>query len=305
MTEPFTLAVLPDTQICAESYPHIFTAQTRWIVENRDALNIAFVLHEGDVTNGNVEYHWKNASESMGVLDGVVPYAVVLGNHDMGPGGECEVRESPLFNRYFSVSRYEPQPTFGGTFEPGLLDSSFHLFNAGETGWLVLALEYLPRDQVLEWANDIVASHPHRRVIALTHSHVYPDDSLHGSAPAHKWDPADHGISAESGGVNNGAEVWDKLLRRHPTVSMAFSGHFIDRGGTGRVLGKGDGGNQVHQMLANYQNMDEGGGGYLRLAECDQSKGTVSVRTYSPFLDSYLTDPRNQFTLTGVELGGL
>ena len=305
MTKSFTLAVLPDTQIYAESYPHVFTAQTQWIAENRDAHNIAFVLHEGDVTNGNVEYHWQNASESMGVLDGVAPYAIVLGNHDMGPGGACEVRESPLFNQYFPVSRYEPLPTFGGTFEADRLDSSFHLFSVGDAGWLVLALEYLPRDQVLEWANDVVASHPDRRVIVVTHSHVYPDDTLHGSLPAHEWDPADFGISTEPGGVNNGAEAWDKLLRRHPTMSMAFSGHFVDRGGTARVLGAGDGGNQVHQMLANYQNMENGGEGYLRLVECDPTEGTVSVKTYSPYHDSYLTDSRNQFTLTRVELGGL
>ena len=303
MTMPFTLAVLPDTQIYAESFSHIFTSQTQWIADNKDDLNIAFVLHEGDVTNGNVEYDWRNASDSMAVLDGVVPYAIVLGNHDMGPGGDCTVRESPLFNRSFPVSRFASLPTFGDTFEPALLDSSFHLFSAGGTDWLVMALEYLPRDQVLAWANDVVASHRDRRVIVLTHSHVYPDDSLLGSKASHPWDPTDFGFASEPGGVNNGVETWDKLVRRHPNVSMVFSGHFTANGGTSLVVGKGDGGNRVVQMLANYQNMEEGGSGYLRLIRCDPANRTVSVETYSPYRNSYLTDLNNHFMVTDIDLG--
>ena len=305
MTASFTLAILPDTQKYSQSYPQIFTSQTRWIAEHKEDLNIAFVLHEGDVTNGNVEYHWENAKASMSVLDGVLPYAIVLGNHDMGPGGDCTVRKSPLFNRYFPVSKYEQLSTFGGTFEPNLLDNSFHLFHAGETEWLVLALEYLPRDQVLEWANEIIATHVGRRVIFLTHSHVCSDNSLHGDRSVHKWNPTDHQISNETGGVNNGIDVWNKLLKKHSGTFLSFNGHFTENGGSGLVSKEGDAGNQVIQMLANYQLMDNGGNGYLRIVECAPSKGIISVSTYSPFLDEYLTDSRNQFTLTGLDLADL
>ena len=307
MTKPFTLAVLPDTQIYAESYPHIFTAQTQWIADNKDALNIVFVLHAGDITNHNVPYHWKNASDSMRVLDEVVPYAIVMGNHDMGPGGDCSVRES-LFNNYFPVSRYQALSTFGGTFERGMLDSSFHLFNAGGTAWLLLALEYLPRDQVLKWAAGVLESHPHCRVIILTHSYVHPDSSLFGSNSAHNWNPEDYGISSQPGGVNNAAQTWDKLMRHHPNISLVVSGHFVGNSisyqdGAARVIGIGERGNRVLQMLANYQHMEEGGGGFMRLIVCDPSNDMVSVRTYSPNLDAYLTDADNQFTVSDVSLG--
>ena len=242
------VAVLPDTQIYAESYPHVFTAQTQWVTDNKDALNIVFVLHVGDITNGNVPYHWKNASDSMRVLDGAVPYAIVMGNHDMGPGGDCSVRES-LFNQYFPVSRYQSLSTFGGTFERGMLDSSVHLFHAGGTDWLVLALEYLPSDQVLQWADGVLASHLHRRVIILTHCHVYSDNSLFGSNPAHDWHPEDYGISSQPGGVNNSAQTWDKLMRHHPNIPLVVSGHFIGNGissrdGAARLIGIGESGNR-------------------------------------------------------------
>ena len=43
----FSIVVLPDTQFYSESYPGIFTNQTQWIVDNKDRLNIKFVIHVG------------------------------------------------------------------------------------------------------------------------------------------------------------------------------------------------------------------------------------------------------------------
>ncbi len=290
-TKPFTLVILPDTQIYTESYPDIFTKQTQWIVDNIEKLDIAFVLHEGDIQNTNTEDQWQRAYSSMSLLDGKIPYAVVKGNHDMGPGGKCEVRESPLFNQFFPVDKFSGLNTFGGTFDSTLLDNSYHLFEKANVGWLILALEYLPRDRVLEWANDITASYTDRKVILLTHSHVYKDNKLHGVEPV---STDNVGIINSPEGANNGLQTWDKLISNHHNMSLVFNGHFLD---IGRFTAKGDNGNIVHQMLANYQDMEEGGSGYLRLAYFDPSNKTVQIKTYSPYLDSYLSDDSNEFTL--------
>ena len=290
-TKPFTLAILPATQIYTESYPEIFTIQTQWLVNNIDKLNISFVLHEGDIQNTNTEDQWKRAYSSMSLLDGKIPYAVVKGNHDMGPEGKCEVRESPLFEKFFPVDKYIGLNTFGGTFDPNLLDNSYHLFEKADIGWLILALEFLPRDRVLDWANDISAFHKDRKIIILTHSHVYKDNKLHGEEPV----PTDNlGIINSPEGANNGIQTWDKLIRKHNNMSFVFNGHFLD---IGRFSAKGDHGNIIHQMLANYQDMEKGGSGYLRLAQFDPSKKKVHIKTYSPYLDSYLSDDSNEFIL--------
>ncbi len=298
MPTPFTLAVLPDTQKYAELYPDLFTAQTQWIVENKEEHNIAFVLHEGDITHTNSEAEWQNAAASMSVLDGEVPYAIVMGNHDMGPKGSADYRDSPLFEKYFPASRYESLPTFGGTFDPGKLANNYHLFDAADEGWLILGLEFLPRDRVLDWANDVVASHPDRHVLTLTHSHVYNDASLHGSDPEHDSKPEGMAITSHPEGANDGQDTWNKMLRRHESSMLVFNGHFL---GSANTLGTGNEGNTVYQMLSNYQHMDEGGGGFLRLVQCDPSNQRVSVRTYSPHLDTYLTDPANEFTFENVD----
>jgi hypothetical protein len=53
----------------------------------------------------------------------------------------------------------------------------------------------------------------------------------------------------------------------------------------------------VHQILNDYEALRGGGSGYLRLLEFLPDGKTVRVKAYSPVLDKYLTDPRNQFDL--------
>ena len=48
------VVALPDTQFSSEKYPKIWEAQIDWIVANRKDLNIADVVHLGDITqNGD------------------------------------------------------------------------------------------------------------------------------------------------------------------------------------------------------------------------------------------------------------
>ena len=53
----------------------------------------------------------------------------------------------------------------------------------------------------------------------------------------------------------------------------------------------------MHQMLSDYQVRVDGGEGYLRLLELLPDGRTLQVKTYSPWLERYLTGPEHQFTL--------
>jgi len=137
---------------------------------------------EGDCTDGNTPGEWQNFRAWMTRLDGVVPYSLVLGNHD---GLGTAFNDTALFNQYFPLANYSGLSGFGGVFESNKLDNSYHYFGAGGLDWLVLALEFGPRDSVLAWANEVVTNHPAHRVIVTTHAHVFTDDTLHGSSPTH------------------------------------------------------------------------------------------------------------------------
>jgi hypothetical protein len=56
-------------------------------------------------------------------------------------------------------------------------------------------------------------------------------------------------------------------------------------------------GNLVNQILSDYQSDPLGGGGYLRIMRISPSLNRVSVTSYSPYLDSFMTDDHNQFTV--------
>ena len=292
---PFTIIVLPDTQMYTYQYDQnldMFASQIRWTLEQKDASNVVFVLHEGDCTQLNTLPEWLNFRRYMRLLDGAVPYAVSVGNHD-GLGAPLE--DTAFFNQMFPLSSFQGLPSFGGVFEPGKMDNCYHLFSAGGVDWLVMTIEFGPRDAVLDWANQVAAAHPQRRVILVTHTHIYSDDTLHGSSPSHFWTPTSYGRT------NNGPEVWDKFLRRHANISFVFNGHVLNDG-AGRLVGIGDHGNKVYQMLANYQMLPNGGQAYLRVVQFFPEQDKFTVRTYSPALRRYTTHPKHEFEYTNLGL---
>ncbi|UOE53357.1 metallophosphoesterase [Cytobacillus oceanisediminis] len=298
----FKIAVLPDTQNLASNHPEIFRAQTQWIADNSEEKNIKFVVHEGDITNNNNTPQWEVAYDAMRTLDGVVPYTVLPGNHDMGTGGSANTRDTTLFNTYFPVSDFSGTETFGGVYpeEPDKYDNNYHTFNAGGTDWLVLSLEFGPRDPVLDWANEVVSSHPNHRVIVVTHSYMFSDETRHNTG--HAWNAHNYGVASEAGGVNDGEEMWQKFVKLHPNISMVLNGHVLNDG-QGRRVSVGDYGNKVYQMLSNYQMQANGGNGFIRLLEIDPEAGTIKATSYSPYLDEYKTDWQNEFQYTNAELG--
>jgi hypothetical protein len=280
-----TLAVLPDTQYYAEKYPHFFEAQTRWIAKNCERHTIAYVLHLGDVTEHNAPQEWEVAARSLGLLDGRVPYALLPGNHDYSSGRET------LLSQYFSVAEFRRWPTFGGVFEEGKLDNSFHLFHLGQRDWIVLALEYAPRDEVLAWGNKVLEEHRDRLAVVVTHAYLFHDSTRFDASSGKKQ----HGNPHRLG--NDGEEIWQKLVRRHGNVMLVLSGH-VATGGLGFRSDPGDHGNTVHQMLVDYQKSKRGGQAFLRLLEFLPDGKTVQAKSYSPALDRHKTDPQNQFTFT-------
>lgn len=288
-TAPFTIAILPDTQYYVSSEyggtPLMFDRQTAWIAEHRDDQHIALVLHEGDITEDNTEEQWEMARRYMSRLDGVVPYVVCLGNHD---GLSGPTRQTDLFNRFFSVTNYQSQPTFGGVFEPNQMDNSFHVFRAGGVDWLVLSLEFGPRDSALAWAAFVVTNHPQHRVIVLTHAYLYYDDTLLGSSGGQ------HGMARDYGRWNDATEMWTKFIRKHANIAFVFCGHIMGDG-TGRLVSIGDNGNRVFQILANYQGYTYGGAGWMRLLEFRPEEDRLVARTYSPYLGLYRNDVGNDF----------
>ncbi len=278
--DEFTLIVLPDTQRYALYFPEIFLRQTEWIREHHQALNTRFVVHLGDVVEEGGHEEWAVADRAFRMLDGIVPYLVVPGNHDYskGPDGKL-VRQNAAYNAVFSPYRFQGRPWYGG--HKGVTsDNSFGYFEAAGQKFMVLGLEHGPSDETLAWALGLASNHEDgHKIIVVTHCYMYDDDTRVGDGD--RWNPKDK--ASGSSAWNDGEGIWEKFVSRANNVCMVLSGH-VKGDGTGLLISRGRAGNMIVQMLSNYQFLTHGGEGWLRILKFRPRQGRLEVYTYSPWL---------------------
>ena len=276
--EDFTVVLLPDTQFYSEKYPETYIAQTLWIRKRLKEDNIKFAVHLGDIVQTPTKLNeWKNAQRAMEVLDGVVPYSMVPGNHDM----IVKRRDSRLYNTFFSPERYQELPWYGGHMGD-TNDNNYCFFEGGGMKFIVISLEFAPRDAALEWAAGVARRHPDHRVIVATHCYMRP-----------KGRDTACSDSYQAGG-NSGEQMWQKLIRKQPNIFMVVSGHVL---GVGLQTSTNDAGGKVIEMLTDYQGLPRGGDGWLRTLRFAPHENKIHVRAYSPLLDKENDDPRHSFSL--------
>lgn len=287
----WTIVLLPDTQRYSQDFPETFLSQAQWIVCQKDARRIAFVLHEGDITNRSTPREWENARNALSLMDGKVPYVLAPGNHDYSD----VLSGQTLMSEYFPVDRFRCLTTLGGTFERNRIENSYHLFTAGGRDWVVIALETFPRDSAVRWADRVLKKYPTRSGILLTHAYLYYDNTRYDyrTRSDQKWSPHGGGYRP---GRNDGEQLWEKLVKPNANMAFVFCGHVLGDG-AGRLTSVGEHGNIVHQILLNCQSYPEGGSGYLGLVEFLPDGKNLQFRTYSVTTGHYLTDDDHQFTL--------
>jgi len=292
----FSIVALPDTQYYAAAHPEILRAQVKWIAAEQAARRITAVVHEGDIVDDDQPEQWLRASESLRLLDGVVPCILGTGNHDYARSGKFLTRAS-LIDRYFSDPPAAPGLVTRGLFEPGHVENSSQVIDTPGGAWLILSLEFGPRDAVLAWAGGVLRAHEDLPAILVTHAYLRADNARHDHAvETAGWNPHRYLDDRAPGAVNDGEEIWRKLVVDNPSILFVLCGHELGDG-VARLTSLRPDGTRVHQILANYQMGPLGGGGYLRVMRFQPQRRQVEVRTYSPFLDRFKTDADNAFVL--------
>lgn len=289
---PWTLVVLPDTQIYTYRIPEIWAAQARWIAEHGPELGVRMVIHVGDITDGNSPTEWARARAGFDEIEAVTALALVPGNHDYDVSQE---RVSGL-TAAWPVAHVTALPSFGGLYEPDRTDNHYQRLEIAGQTWLVLGLEWGPRHAVLDWAAAVLDREPADHVIIATHAYLYNDDRRYDWArrgERQQWNPHSY-VGPIWPEVTDGEELWQRLIADRSNVDLVVSGHVaID--GVGRATSKAADGHLVHEVLQDYQGNAEGGAGDLRLFTFLGDR--IEVRTYSPWLDRYTTNAGNEFEL--------
>lgn len=228
-----------------------FQAMFDWIAENVDTMNMVYLTHAGDVTQINTEAQWSEAKEGFDKIEGLLPYAISLGNHDYAApshGIAGESRDDRHFNKYFEYDEYAKNSWFGEAFEEGSRTNLYNLIDVdcNEDGtvdeeYLFMALEYGPRDEVVDWACEALEKYSDRKAIITTHCYFetngsYEIKDVHMSG--YEWKDA-----------NEGFDLWNKILYEYPNVVMLTCGHSQGEA-TWQQVNKNKVGNNVVQILA-------------------------------------------------------
>jgi predicted MPP superfamily phosphohydrolase len=291
--DEFTIVALPDTQFYSSLNPQIFAAQTNWIANHVQDQNIKLVVGLGDMVDGGGDLtQWQNADAAVRMLDGHVPYMMAMGNHDYDKNDPASRTASTKnFNAYFGPARYAGASWYLGNFPAGSNENFYGVISANGKSYLIIVLEFAARDTSLAWADGLIKTNPDKDVIIVTHMFTYADNTRISQCDENS--AASFGVGQD----HNGEDMWWKLVRKYSTVHLVLSGHVVEGDGTARRTDLGINGNLVNQIMSDYQSDPNGGNGYLRIMRISPSLNRVSVSTYSPYLDSFLTDDHNQFTV--------
>ena len=285
----------------------------KWIADNKDTHGIEFVLGMGDITHADNAREWAIAKSAIGQLDGVVPYTQIRGNHD---------NRTKLFDEYIGAGTgYLEQDTLVACYEvkgetntySTRARNTIHEYKIGSVSYLVLALDCGVQDPVLEWANEWVAKDEYKnhKVIVTTHSYTSAEGEHEPMADYESdynesvWATDGSRWSAnakvdESQPFNGGAEIWDKLVKRHANITAVICGHvLVDN--IVRVPAIGNNGNVVQQIVVNPQDIDDNSSpdsftGMVALFYCTADGKIADVRYYSTVEDKYYGE-KSQFSM--------
>lgn len=287
-TGDYSMVVLPDTQFLAESYPDKFYNMMKWIKDNKSVYNIQAVMHMGDIVNTpSSESQWQVAQKSMSILDGVIPYTVLPGNHDMSMTLD---RAAVNYNKYFPYSKFSQMPYFGGAYMEGYMDNAYYFITVGDREYMIFSVAFAPTADILRWVNENIEAHPEKNIILTTHAYMY----WNGEQLSNQYSDYSSKYIADA---KNGDDIWKEVASQHKNVNLVMSGHIgypdlVNRIDTGTY------GNRVNQMLVDAQGLDflEGGYGFLMLLTFHNDSNKVDVNWYATDKNK-LYRARNQFSM--------
>ena len=300
--EPFSIVVMPDTQMLTEYYPEEMNRLTKWVVGTKDEFNTQFVIHVGDVVNledigDGREEQWKLASKSMGRLERAgIPFIVSPGNHDYD--NECvkgkKNKKLSEYHAYFPFQRYKDVPrgrlAFGKDNAKNPSNANtYALFTAGGVPFIAISVEFCPSDAALEWVNQVISEHPDREVILSTHSYLGKSggfaSSCYNPVPDDPYLRAKYGLfkygcCEKPGSCNNGEEIYEKVVINQPQMALVVGGHATGSEEKTRYAG----GQPINQFVRDYQaDVYKGKKGFdnkVDVFTIDPKKNTLKVTTY-------------------------
>ncbi|MBD5346405.1 MAG: hypothetical protein HDR92_04655 [Bacteroides sp.] len=259
-----------------DDYMTYFRESMDWLVIQQSFFNnIDAVIQVGDITNDNESWQWSNAMLAMRPVAKAMPFIAVTGNHDydwLRKSGDSYSyitdRNSTLFDNYEPDIHKAMKVV--DRFEAGSRQNAIYSLPLGSRVSLIIALEFAPRPEVLEWADRHISANKSTDCYIVTHEWLDTKGELVTDEQCYAYRQFGTASRASSPSV-----VWDKLVYPHDNVIAVLCGH---NGFVAHRLTPNSAARNVPQILFNLQYQENGGDSMLQFWEMPQ--GTDSVHTY-------------------------
>ena len=243
----------------------------KWIRDNKDEKKIRFSVGLGDITNSNNVYEYCNVMDCYDIIDGDIPFSIIRGNHDRSG------ISSAIYDVHINQERYGDEIT--GSYDETMLNT-YRILKIGKVEYLFMNLDYMLRNEAIEWAGEVIANHPKCHVIVSTHIYMSQTGSY--------FQKEDSSGIGKYGVENDGEDLWNKLISQHENIVMLLCGHAP----TDNIYYKqreGVHGNKVTEILIDPQGTDKnfGGVGLVAMFYFSEDGEQLTVQYYSTDKDAF------------------
>ena len=294
----YSMALVGDVQKVNRYAPENLAKIYDWLLANKEDKKIAFAMNLGDLTDRSTVAEWANIKTQLHRLDGILPYSIVRGNHDYISGHNG----TDGFDNYKNIFPYEDYVDLVDGVYNGNMLNSYQTFEVSGNKYLVLNLDIKNSDGVIEWANEVVATHHDYNVIVTTHMHITGRGEL--------IDETIDLAPTSQGATYNCDELWDIFFSKHKNIFMIVSGH-VSANTIVTSTKIGDQGNTVTQILVDPQGvddsfMDQGGVGIVAMLYFSADGKSVQTQFYSTIQEKYyLSGNEFRIELDPVQTNGV
>ncbi len=266
--QPFQVVWASDTQMMIARYTEMlngWTAMCDWVTEHAESDNIRLFVHTGDMVDGSDNQHqWEHFSDGAKRISEKVPLFMIAGNHD-----KYDPQRKSYWQRQFFVKEFPADQQYR------TCEAMYMELAAGDFHCLLIGVSYHQQmnSRHVEWLKKVCDEHPDLPVILVCHAYLGNNGKL----------------------MDRAEKLEQMVVSQCPNLRLILCGH--SRGIKRNAFhyddnGDGEPDRTVNVLMYDVQE-DLERYGYMNILTFDPLNNTLSVLSYSPYLDDYIYDDEN------------
>lgn len=229
------------------------------------------VLQTGDLTNRNLDWQYNAFHNYMAPVANEVTTIAVTGNHDYDWNKSILNRKSTKFNRYANFKHTNQDIV--AYFEKGSVENVIIKNTIRGIPFYIIALEFAPRTEVVQWAKQYVECHKETNFILLTHEFLTQEGNFIVPNEYYKL------TEFEDSTTSSPEYIWENLIYPNDNVRAVICGH--NSFSSVNKSKKNTNGRTIPLMIFNIQDVENGGNGLVQVWEIPQTGDSINVNIYN------------------------